>query len=297
MAKIGREGHKHGHKCDDTCMHSTPHFPLRGLLRRLLGPLAGIEPATVHLDNDEWEMLRQEVPFIATLVPEERARLRGLIGLILAHKEFVGIGAEPDPRECRIIAAYAALPVLELGLEPYRDWRTVVLYPDTFVPEHEWMDEAGVVHRGAMAQSGEAWERGPVILSWNDVQHDGAVVIHEMTHVLDAGNGDVNGFPPLPRGFSTEAWTRDFSRAFEAFVATVEAGCTDPDELPLDPYAATAPEEFLAVAAEAFFFQPARLRAAMPAIYAHLMAYFRQEPHRRGDVIASSPHHPVEKSP
>ncbi|WP_019625921.1 zinc-dependent peptidase [Thioalkalivibrio sp. ALJT] len=270
-------------------MHSSPDFPLRGLFRRLLGPFAGLEPESVPLNNAEWETLRQRVPFIATLTPEERSRLRELIGQILASREFIGIEAEPAPWQCQVIAAYAALPVLDLGLEPYRDWRTLILYPDTFVPEHEWIDEAGIVHQGAIPQSGEAWERGPVILSWNDVERDGAVVVHEMTHVLDAGNGGVNGFPLLPRNLSAREWTRDFSRAYEAFVAAVEATAEeDLEALPLDPYAATAPEEFLAVAVEAFFFEPARLRAAMPKIYAQLVAYFGQEPHRRGGLIASS---------
>ncbi|WP_018876906.1 zinc-dependent peptidase [Thioalkalivibrio sp. ALE31] len=281
-------------------MNSTPQFPLRGLFRRLLGPFAGLEPEAVPLDNDEWEAMRQRVPFIARLTPEERARLRELIGQILAQKEFIGIAAEPEPWQCQVIAAYAALPILELGLAPYRDWRTLILYPDTFVPEHEWVDEAGIVHQGAMPQSGEAWERGPVILSWNDVARDGAVVVHEMTHVLDAGNGEVNGFPPLPRGQSTRAWTEDFSRAFDRFVETVEAveaGTVDESTLPLDPYAATAPEEFLAVAVESFFFEPARLRERLPAIYDHLVAYFGQEPHRRGDWIASSTQTAPEHAP
>ncbi len=249
------------------------------------------------LDNDEWEALGRRVPFIARLTPEDRSRLRGLIAQILAQKEFIGIAAEPEPWQCQVIAAYAALPVLERGLEPYRYWRTLILYPDTFVPEHEWVDEAGIVHQGATPQSGEAWERGPVILSWNDVERDGAVVVHEMTHVLDAGNGEVNGFPPLPRGQSARAWTEDFTRAFETFVQTVEAGAIDAAGLPLDPYAATAPEEFLAVAVESFFFEPARLREAMPEIYDHLVAYFGQEPHRRGDRIASSTQTAPEHAP
>ncbi|WP_038052838.1 zinc-dependent peptidase [Thioalkalivibrio sp. ALJ1] len=278
-------------------MNSTPQFPLRGLFRRLLGPFAGLEPEAIALDNDEWEALRRRVPFIACLTPEERSRLRELIGQILAQKEFIGIAAEPEPWQCQVIAAYAALPVLELGLEPYRDWRTLILYPDTFVPEHEWVDEAGIVHQGAIPQSGEAWERGPVILSWNDVERDAAVVVHEMTHVLDAGNGEVNGFPPLPRGHSPEAWTEDFSRAFDGFVAAVESGRVPESELPLDPYAATAPEEFLAVAVESFFFEPGRLREAMPEIYEHLVAYFGQEPHRRGALIASSTQTAVENAP
>ena len=266
-------------------MHETAHdSPLRRLLRRLMQPFAGGAGTGVDIGNDEWEALRRQAPFIATLRPEEEERLRRLSAQLLAQKEFVGIESEPTRGQCLLIAAYAALPVLEIGLEPYRDWRTVLLYPDTFVPDHEWVDEDGIVHQGAMPQSGEAWERGPVILSWEDTRNDAAVIVHEMMHVLDAGNGEVNGFPPLARDHSAADWTRDFSAAWEAFVAMVEEGATPEHELPLDPYAASAPEEFLAVAAEAFFFEPERLRLALPAVYDHLATYFRQQPHRRAAV-------------
>ena len=268
-----------------------PRKPLGDWLRRLARRFAS-HPARVPLEPGEWSDLQREVPFIRYLEPDEQARLRDYVESLLGSKEFVGIKDDAAPRQCRLIAAYAALPVLELGLEPYRHWRTVILYPDTFVPEHEWMDEDGIMHRGAMPQSGEAWERGPVVLSWQDVAHDGAVVVHEMMHVLDAGNGEVNGFPPLSREQSRQTWTRVFSEAYEAFVARVEAG-EPPESLPLDPYAATAPEEFLAVATESFFFAPAHLRAALPSVYAQLAVYFRQEPHRRAEVIATSP---VERS-
>ncbi|WP_017925161.1 zinc-dependent peptidase [Thioalkalivibrio sp. HL-Eb18] len=271
-------------------MHDTPHYPLRGLLKRLIEPFATGHGGRVPLGPDEWETLRRQVPFIATLTPEEAERLKGMVEELLGTREFVGIESEPTPGQCRMIAAYAALPVLELGLAPYRDWRTLVLYPDTFVPEHEWVDEDGIVHQGAMPQSGEAWERGPVILSWADVVRDGAVVVHEMTHVLDAGNGDVNGFPPLARDHSAADWTRDFTAAYEALVEAVEYDVPE-DQLPLDPYAATAPEEFLAVAAEAFFFEPQGLREALPAVYDHLVRYFRQEPHRRAAAIATQGTH------
>ncbi|MGM0553213.1 MAG: zinc-dependent peptidase [Pseudomonadota bacterium] len=261
--------------------------PIREWLNHLARPFAP-HPARAPLEAAGWDELQRDVPFIGYLVPDQQARLRDHIETLLGSKEFVGIDGEPAPRQCRIIAAYAALPVLELGLEPYRHWRTVILYPDTFVPEHEWMDEDGIMHRGATPQSGEAWEHGPVVLSWQDVLHDGAVVVHEMMHVLDAGNGEVNGFPPLPRGQSRPVWTRTFSEAYAALVARVEAG-ESPQTLPLDPYAATAPEEFLAVAAESFFFEPAHLRATLPSVYAQLAAYFGQKPHRRATVIATSP--------
>jgi len=53
----------------------------------------------------------------------------------------------------------------------------VIVYPGEFVPEHEFMDEAGVVHVVRDAMLGESWEHGPVVLSGADAvrcgEHDG----------------------------------------------------------------------------------------------------------------------------
>src|SRR5690625_6199183 len=68
------------------------------------------------------------------------------------------------------LALQACLPILNLGLDYYRGWYSVVLYPTGFVVEHEYEDEYGTVHVGRGELVGEAWERGPVILSWEDVE-------------------------------------------------------------------------------------------------------------------------------
>ena len=49
-----------------------------------------------------------------------------------------------------------------------------------------------------------------------------------------------------------------------------KAGETEP--------AAEAPDEFFAVACEAFFITPRRLQAAHPALYAELQGFFQQDP-------------------
>ncbi len=49
-----------------------------------------------------------------------------------------------------------------------------------------------------------------------------------------------------------------------------------PDEdLPLDPYALEAPEEFFAVATECFFERPDHLEAVFPEVYRQLKAFYR----------------------
>jgi len=252
---------------------------LQGLGRRLLPAPA----APVTLNDPEWAALCASVPFIELLSADEALALRERIGQFLARKTFKGIGLELLPWQRHLITAYACLPILHLGIDAYRDWQTVLVYPDTFAPEQEWVDEAGVHHQAVVPQAGEAWERGPVVLSWNDIAADGAVIVHEMTHTLDAGNGDVNGFPPLPESMSAADWTAAFSAAYEHLRDELERG----REPAIDPYAATDPAEFLAVACEYFFFAPGYLQEELPEIYRQLADYFHQEPHRRAPEIAT----------
>ena len=48
-------------------------------------------------------------------------------------------------KKCALaIAAQACMLILNLGLDYYRGWVEVIVYPDEFVAEHEFVDEAGV---------------------------------------------------------------------------------------------------------------------------------------------------------
>jgi Mlc titration factor MtfA (ptsG expression regulator) len=256
---------------------------LQSILEAFLRALRPGAQRRQGLDDAEWHALRDRVPFMTRLTETELMLLRERVGEFLSRHRFVGIRFELRPWQEHLIAAYACLPILHLGIRCYRDWRTLVVYPDTFAPEQEWMDDDGVHHRAVVAQAGEAWEGGPVVLSWSDIVADGAVIVHEMVHTLDAANGGVNGFPPLPAEMSAHQWTETFSAAFETLNAEIEAG----QEPSIDPYAATDPAEFLAVSCEYFFFMPGYLLDVMPEVYGQLANYFRQQPHLRGDEIAT----------
>lgn len=239
--------------------------------------------ARTGIDPSIWAELMAALPVFAGLAPSERARLRDLAGLFLHAKRLEPLdGLALDPSMRAGLAALACLPVLNIGLDAYRGWRTVLLYPGGFVARHLYTDEHGLAHEEASSLAGEAWEGGPVVLSWEDVEGSLAldgynVVLHELCHKLDMANGDANGHPPLPAGMDRGAWTAAFTAAFTALQDDLEAG----REPALDPYAAESPGEFFAVACESFFERPLALRHAMPAVYAQLAAYFRQDPGRR----------------
>lgn len=214
------------------------------------------------------------------LAASDQATLRVLATLWLQRKSLEPVqGLQLDDADRVLLATHACLPILKLGIDWYDGWGSVIVYPDAFIPRRTQVDAAGVVHQSNAMLAGEAWGRGPVILSWAAVLQAGNtagrnVVIHEMAHKLDLLNGDANGFPPLHRRMDRRAWTQVFSSAWDRLKQEQASGA----ELPLDPYALESPAEFFAVASEQFFEAPANLRQHLPDVCRQLAQFYRQHP-------------------
>jgi Mlc titration factor MtfA (ptsG expression regulator) len=80
----------------------------------------------------------------------------------------------------------------------------------------------------------------------------------------------------LPSAQERAAWRAVLMPEYDRFCERVVCG----HETVLDAYAAEAPDEFFAVASEAFFVTPRELRAEQPALYRLLASYYRQDPAR-----------------
>ena len=233
-------------------------------------------------DDAVWREAIAEFPLFDRLSEPELERLRGLAEHFVRRKSIEGAqDLEIDAGMEAELAAQACLPVLGLDLDYYRDWRSLIVYPRGFLVRHSYEDEDGVVHEICEERIGEAWETGPVIVSWEDVDasrrggdEEGNVIIHELAHKLDALTGSTNGLPPLHRGMDARAWSSVFSAAY-----TQLCRCVDRDiPPPIDEYAAESPAEFFSVASEYFFALPAVLIDAFPAVYEQLARFYRQDP-------------------
>ena len=100
--------------------------------------------------------------------------------------------------------------------------------------------------------------------------------MHEFAHQLDFENYITDGAPALASRDQYATWAEVMMREYKALQAADEAG----SPTVLDPYGATDPAEFFAVATEAFFERPRALRARHPELYAALGQYFCQDPAR-----------------
>lgn len=254
-----------------------------------------------------WDgLLRSRLPPYDCLDDAARARLQRLIRQFLFRKKFFGCGGLEVTDEMRLlIAAQACLLLLNRPGSSYPRLRFILVYPDAFIaPRVEYLD-GGVEVSGEHDLEGESWGNGKVILSWEDIARDLAdfgdgrnVVLHEFAHQLDEESEGANGAPLLGSGAAYDRWAAAMKPAFERLqLAAASAGAWGgllcavgearrwpsrcPASLPaLDPYGATSPAEFFAVATETFFEKPEVLARSEPDVFVELLAYYRIDPRR-----------------
>ena len=230
-----------------------------------------------------WQRVLGRYPFLSERPERELVRLRELAAQFLDGKEFHGAQGFVITDDVALsIAVQAVLPVLHLGLKWYDDFVGIVVHHGQVVARRTQTDEAGVVHHWDDVLAGEAMDRGPVMLNWHDVQDAGAtaqqgynLVIHEFAHKIDLRDGAADGCPPLPSRAARQAWLATMEAEYEAFrekVIVAERFGGEPQWL--DPYGATAIDEFFAVACEAYFVNRARFGQEFPALVALFDPFF-----------------------
>lgn len=250
-------------------------------IRREMKRRARARLRAMRLSAEARAALAREMPVYRRLPEESQALLDGLIHQFLAEIRIYGAGGlEVTDDMKRLVAAQASLLLVGRPERWYHSLRTVHLYPAGYVGRVE-QREGYVVTERHQGRLGESWRYGPVVLSWRDAAtgaadpHDGRnVVYHEFAHQLDHETGVADGAPLLPRSQSASKWAQVMQAAYDRLRADTAAG----RETLMNPYGATSPAEFFAVATEHFFEQPAAMRAVLPALFEELKQYFNVDP-------------------
>lgn len=212
------------------------------------------------------------MPFYRRLRPDDAARLRDGIRIFVAEKRFHGAGGLEVTDAIRVVIAAAAVRlVLHLDIDLLAPLREIVVYPFEALRDPK--------RRGA-AILGEAHHFGTVVLSWPAVRegladpcdgHDTAT--HEFAHVLDRAGGGFTGTPPLRAREHYRAWAEVMHRRF----LRLRRGHPE-ERWVLRDYGATNEAEFFAVATEAFFERPVRMRELTPDLYDELRRFYGFDP-------------------
>ena len=223
--------------------------------------------------------LQDNIRHYEHLDPRRRTTIEQVVQVLVAEKNWVGGAGFNVTDEMKITVAGQAA-ILVLGLEvPYYfdDVLSIIIYQGPYRNPMRPGFIPGATLRG------EAWYRGPIVLSWRDVLESGRnlsgghnLVFHEFAHYLDGLDGEVDGDPPLAGREQEQNWYRVTEAEYLRLV-----GHARRDEVALlDHYGATNRAEFFAVATECFFEQPQAMQREHEELYAALREFFRQDPAR-----------------
>ncbi|MBP6600429.1 MAG: zinc-dependent peptidase [Verrucomicrobiales bacterium] len=243
---------------------------------------------------DEEVILSRDVPRYRALPANVRTRFAGFTRVLMEEKNYEACGglAEVTEKMKLVISAQAAILLLELPRHGfYPRLRSILVYPGAFRDAgRRQFDLPEESTRGSLL--GESWPTGSIILSWDSVLAGGRscddgmnVVIHEFAHQLDQANGAADGIPALRNRRAYVAWGEVFEREYQTLVDECNAG--DGKEPFLDPYGATNPAEFFAVASETFFEMPGDLKEEHPLLYEQLRDYYGLDPARWQEPLST----------
>lgn len=227
---------------------------------------------------DEWTaILKRNIRFYQKLPPAQQDKLREDIKIFIYDKSFEGCGGLSINDEIKVtIAAQACLLLANRDSECYPKLHTIIVYPHTYLAR-----ESRFSNEKPEARSGESWDGGTVVLSWNSViggasnfQDGHNVAMHEFAHQLDQENGAADGAPILEKRSAYSAWAKTLSREYEQLQQKTAEG----RRTVMSSYGATNPAEFFAVATETFFEKPVQLLKNHPELYEELKNFYHLDP-------------------
>ncbi len=231
---------------------------------------------------DVWlTYLEENVHFYQDLPETQQRKLQDILRLIVAEKNWEGCKGFTVTEEVKVtISAQAALLVLGMRGQYFDRVQSILVYPTVYFAAEKTMGPGGVVTEGNSAREGEAWYRGPVILSWDDVlrggrhEHDGRnLVFHEFAHQLDMLNGrSTNGTPVMESKQQYQQWQKVLHSEYNQLVHD----CRNRKRPLLDCYGTTNLAEFFAVATECFFERPQQMQHKHLDLYNILADFYHQ---------------------
>lgn len=263
-------------------------------MRRLFRSHGRSEPEQDGLPDDWREILDRRSALWRLLDDDERGRLGELADDLLRTKRWEAArGFELTAEVRTVIAAHAALPVIELDPDSYDQVGTIIVRAGAMTRSAPMAGPAlGVVVGDPGAVDGESHHGdGPVMVTWSSARREAAtprmgrdVVLHEFAHKLDSRDGVIDGTPLIDDVDRRQRWIDVCTREYEA----VRTGRSV-----LRSYAATNPGEFFAVSTETFFTVPLDLRSLRPDLYAVLGDFYRQDPAARVEAASGRHNRPL----
>ena len=218
-------------------------------------------------------VLVDNVTFYQQLSPADQLRFEERVAYFLNEVRITPIQDAAVRMEDRVfIAAAGVIPLFRFKNWFYNNLDEVLIYPDTFSKDFELKGE----HRNVAGMIGDGFMHRTMILSLQYLragflQHTkGNTAIHEFVHLVDKSDGAVDG---IPENLLDQSYLKAWVSLVHEYIKEIR----DQEIKDINPYGATNPEEFFAVASEYFFQEPELLEANHPDLYRMLEKAFRSQ--------------------
>jgi len=249
----------------------------RWLYRRHLGRKLLSTP----LSAEFLAALQRRMPLYNRLPADLQQAMQGCINRFLFDMVFVGCNDFEIDDEVRLtVAANACLLILNRERKFFSGFESILIYPNTIIARQVSRDGLVETHYDS-TRAGESWHRGPLVLSWSDVEqglrhdHDGHnVILHEFAHKLDEENSVIDGLPILREPEHYREWAEVLTREYDEFLLRVDSNRNEV----IDDYGAVSAVEFFAVATESFFEKSKKMKRQLPELYAQFQQFYGLDP-------------------
>lgn len=218
----------------------------------------------------EWkQFLTQKVKFYHQLDNQEKQRFEKRITRFLAETRITGVDLELSYKEQLLVAASAVIPVFQFKSWEYINLEEVLVYRD-MIYKYQLQDNPKVNILGQVRpfQTGNL-----VLLNYKALlqgfedsgMHNTG--IHEFVHMVDKQDGDADG---IPKSIIPKDLIKPWLALIDKEIKKIQEGKSG-----IDPYATISKAEFLAVASESFFTNPAEFQKEHPELYVLMVKVFR----------------------
>lgn len=236
------------------------------LLYAALKKKVSLPQPTVQTDR---QILQQHVLFYQRLSNEEKIRFEESLQKFLQKVRITGVKTNVEDTDRIFVAAAAIIPIFAFKDWEYGNIHEVLLYPGSFNGDYQvegqGRDVLGMVGDGpiqnVMLLSQYDLRKG--FLNHTDKSNTG---IHEFVHLIDKTDGATDG---LPEALLPHKYAVPWLKRIHGEIQGIQLGDSD-----INPYGAINEAEFLAVAAEYFFEQPALMQQKHPALFDMLKKVF-----------------------
>jgi MtfA peptidase len=229
-------------------------------------------------------VLRTQFWQYSRLDQANQERLNAWVRVFVAERNWEGCDGLKVTDAMRVLIAGQA-GLIVLGHDDWYFDRTpsILLYPEDYTVRDVTRGAGGgFTLVGDENRAGEAWYRGPIILSWPDVVAGGQgsngghnLVMHEFSHHLDMiDDRFADGKPPIADPALDVLWDQVVPNEF----ARLQHQCAQGIRPLMNCYGATNEAEFFAVASETFFQRGDAMNTHMPELYRVLSMFYRMDP-------------------